>query len=688
MTSGQSISTRPLRLLCLALVAVGVLAAGYGLLRRVRAERSSRAVELVVEYPEVEALAAATGKPVHEVLTRLRGAGATSVALPEDTLATLEDEGLATVSQRAGWLLLSRVPGWSPTDAAFTVTMVDQAVKGQLLQGLQRVYAPDNLYLFPDAARIMVRGSRMAVEELGLGLSADKVQLIARAGLRVIPRLRDIPAATPAKLHAAIAAVAAALPAEGRNDRSGIVIFDGTIIPGFRAGLPALAAALDRHRLVYGMIEFGKQKGDENLGARLGGRIVRVHSITQEELATMQPEEAVQRFGLAVKDRNIRVLYIRFPLLAGADPLRAASGYVNSIAREVRGMRGMGFATADARAAHPFAPLSVPGWLLALLFAGAGAGLLLWVVAILPPALPRELVVAGYGLLALGVLGAAGSALATPSLGLKLFGLLAAVGYPLLALIWSWHRIERFHDAPPAHVLLPAIGALLIATLITLAGALQIAAMMGDTRFLVKIGQFAGVKVALAVPLLLFGALVVSDGVACGGESFTAYRARCRERLQAFFSQPLNTGAMLIALVALAAVGLMLLRSGNDSGVGVSTLELKFRALLDQVMIARPRTKEFILGFPLFLFAMVAAANRRRLLALGLLLGAAIGQVDVLNTYCHAHTPVTLSLLRTVNGLWVGILLGALGLLLFARKALRPRTEAVDAPAALGKSAE
>ena len=61
------------------------------------------------------------------------------------------------------------------------------------------------------------------------------------------------------------------------------------------------------------------------------------------------------------------------------------------------------------------------------------------------------------------------------------------------------------------------------------------------------------------------------------------------------------------------------------------------------------------------------AARRQRVLALLLLLGGAIGQVDVLNTFCHAHTPVLLSLLRVVNGLWLGVIAGVIAIALCFR---------------------
>ena len=42
------------------------------------------------------------------------------------------------------------------------------------------------------------------------------------------------------------------------------------------------------------------------------------------------------------------------------------------------------------------------------------------------------------------------------------------------------------------------------------------------------------------------------------------------------------------------------------------------------------------------------------------LLIATIGQVSLVNTFAHIHTPLFISLLRTVNGLWIGLIIGLL----------------------------
>jgi ABC-type nitrate/sulfonate/bicarbonate transport system permease component len=52
----------------------------------------------------------------------------------------------------------------------------------------------------------------------------------------------------------------------------------------------------------------------------------------------------------------------------------------------------------------------------------------------------------------------------------------------------------------------------------------------------------------------------------------------------------------------------------------------------------------------------------------------------MMNTFSHAHTPIVLSLLRTVHGIWLGIIIGVL--LVFALKwfsAARDRRQSVAA---------
>lgn len=667
--SSSTMSTHFVRQCCYGLVAIGLLVAGYALKQRIHAEQSARAVEITIDYPEVELLAVRQGTSIDSVLQQLRTAGATAVALPEETLTSLQSDGKISVSTAS-----ERTGGGFPR---FTVSSNDVAVIRQIRAGFTRVLPTTTVMevrspLLP-ANTLSIQGSVVSMSEVGLGLAPEKVTIISKAGLRVMPRLEGDAPVTAAGLHASIAALAAALPVAAAGSPRGIIIFDGKSVQGYRELLPLLADELTRNGLVYGSVEFGKQKGDTELGERLQGQFVRVHSIATDELATMTDVEAIQRFGLAVKDRNIRVLYVHFPQMSHPDFLEAAARYTYALASEIRHTPGMKFVVASSAPAHPFTSLSLPEWVLSVLFIAAGAGLLGWVLVTIPTHLPQKVVILAIVLLALNVLCAIGLAFRLPYAGIMLYGLLAAIGFPLLALTWAYRQLDHALAHVTGSPFWRAVSTILCATGITLIGALLIAAMMSDSIYLVKVKQFVGIKLALSLPLVLFAVILVTDGVAQHQETLATYLTRMRGKLLLFLRQPLYLWGAVLGVLALILVAFILARSGNDAGLDVSTTELKMRSLLEQWFIARPRTKEFAFGIPLFLFSLVAATRRKRTLALVLLLGAAIAETDILNTYCHAHTPFLLSLLRTGNGLWLGILIGVIFLLIFARGSLLPQ---------------
>ncbi|MEN6305019.1 MAG: DUF5693 family protein, partial [Armatimonadia bacterium] len=112
--------------------------------------------------------------------------------------------------------------------------------------------------------------------------------------------------------------------------------------------------------------------------------------------------------------------------------------------------------------------------------------------------------------------------------------------------------------------------------------------------------------------------------------------------------------------VALGAVAFMIMRSGNESAVEVSSCELRLRALLDQILVVRPRTKEILFGYPALFLGLRLLLSARRRGAWILLTFGSIALISLTNTFCHLHTPLFVSLLRAVNGLWVGLLVGIL----------------------------
>ena len=140
--------------------------------------------------------------------------------------------------------------------------------------------------------------------------------------------------------------------------------------------------------------------------------------------------------------------------------------------------------------------------------------------------------------------------------------------------------------------------------------------------------------------------------------------------VKGFLGRPLKQvllGIVILAVVILIAAlagSYYIDRTGHSAGAEVSVLEMLLRNFLENVLIARPRTKEFLIGWPCVL--LFAWSMKRRLPGLSLVfgIGAAIGVTSVVNTFLHIRTPFLLSLARTGLGLGFGLVVGVLVVLL------------------------
>jgi hypothetical protein len=86
-------------------------------------------------------------------------------------------------------------------------------------------------------------------------------------------------------------------------------------------------------------------------------------------------------------------------------------------------------------------------------------------------------------------------------------------------------------------------------------------------------------------------------------------------------------------------------RSGNLPAIPVARWEELLRERLEDWLIARPRFKEFLVGHP----ALMLWRREPSLVHLGLLALGALGQASIINTFVHLHTPLVLSLWRTIK---------------------------------------
>jgi len=210
----------------------------------------------------------------------------------------------------------------------------------------------------------------------------------------------------------------------------------------------------------------------------------------------------------------------------------------------------------------------------------------------------------------------------------KLAGLLIAVFAPLFAVYF----ILKKHLLKENNSIAGAVKTFWLVCAISLLAGLLIAALLSRVEFINKLDSFRGIKISIALPLIL--------------SVFCFYKI---EDIRKFLYKPLNLGNLALLAIIASAFLFLLLRSGNMREI--SGFESNLRLQLESMMGVRPRFKEFLIGHPALIIGL--AFNSPMLIIIGLL-----GQISIINTFMHAHTPVYLSLLRVFYGLVIGFVAG------------------------------
>jgi len=179
---------------------------------------------------------------------------------------------------------------------------------------------------------------------------------------------------------------------------------------------------------------------------------------------------------------------------------------------------------------------------------------------------------------------------------------------------------------------------------------LAIAILLYQPSFTLRIDLFWGVKLAFALPLLL-GAIYLFPSIT----DKSWWQARFAPGHWQWSVAGL--GAALLGLIYL------ILRSGNHSWLPIANFESSMRETLEQLMVARPRFKEFAIGHPILIIGLIGrylSKNRAQVWSHACIALGMVGQLSIINTFCHIHTPMIISLWRTANGLLLGSIIAGL----------------------------
>jgi hypothetical protein len=653
------------RRLLLGLLALGLLACLFIAVRRERHEHRANRVEIVLDDADFQALAQSYGYSQRNFLRALKVAGLTSLAVQEE--------------------LGSEVVSGSPSAAAYTgAALLDQArltgLTDPVLNGLYRAgrLRADEMYLLaydaPTAARyarqLPLKYSAHAVrllhpglpavyalrtesdyfQTVGLGLPADRVALARGLHLDLVPRLQNDERFKPPQIEALLRDAV-------HGSKVATVVFFGlrNEVLGYPDQLPATADAMKALKLDFGTIETYDPKqdqfGNEGLARELPNNTVRVEAISKLEEDKLRPEEIVGRYLLGVRERNVRVVYLR-PFAHSWDGRSIEMTNVELVRQIARGIRASGMRLGAASPFDTFttrwwevalASLAVPAGVL-LLLGAFGLGQMRWLIAAV--VLDLVLVLAGF-------------AVHHDMAARKLLALVGAIAFPLAGFAAIAPALRAPRPASTGEAILDGIRVVAIATAVTLGGVLVVVGLLSTPLTMLEIDRFSGVRLVLVLPPLL--ALVLYLLTPRWGAQIPPQRLA---------TAPVTVLQLLVGVVLLGAGLLIVVRSGNQSDIAPSSLELALRAHLTTWLQVRPRFKEFVIGFPALMLvpALVPIDRARWGWLFALAIGVGLG--DVIDTFSHLHTHLAISALRLINGAVIGILIGAIAIAIYRR--LRP----------------
>ncbi|HEX7058111.1 MAG TPA: DUF5693 family protein [Bacilli bacterium] len=633
------------------IVLAGVVAALPLAANRMAIERSTDTVEFVFDYRDLLQISQFEPDPrafVASELAKMQQIGIQALALYESTLEDFRLSGeISLYSAREAALLAGTAV--SPTNNSTYVLFSDAHSAKSLTPVIESGFADYGVQVQPwtVANRPGLKIPLPFDESVMKPLEPDPIALNAlhEKGFDIVPRLSDNRPFNRDRMEKMLAQFA----------QNGVkwVIFSGDRVTGYTDhAVPAMASLMQKYGIGEVIIEpvsiKTPQSGSGELAYLTDYRVIRLHSVLEGE-AGQPADRLADRYILAAKDRNIRMIYLNAEASRNPDkaeftnPLDNLYDSLTGPDGAIKRLQAAGFHIGQAD------PLQAtdPSWQKPLrLVVVVGA------VALIALALAEFFPSLFLALFALGLLGAAGLVVVAPGLLLQALALGVGVCAATLAAIKAIQALRRSRPAteqipPPIVRIRRATGLLIMASAISLSGVALIVGLLNNVVYMLQIQQFRGVSLLHMLPIaaVLLYLLFFADGF-----RFSQAVAQARVILTA------NIKVWWALAAMIAGAGLLYYMSRTGNAGQTSEWERMLRSFLENTLYVRPRTKEFLFAHPLFVLGAYAAVKYPK--ALYLFVAGVIGQLSIVDTFAHIHTPLVISLIRVGYGVLFGAIIG------------------------------
>ena len=696
------------RLLVL-LALLGLLASLVPIVNRVQTEESNKYYDYVLDYASLRSMARQSSQTEDEWLDLFRSLGVDKVALSEASALNLHDNAAIPVhamtvkkaAESYGWEnnYPAEVVSWlsESTDVSDAIIWTETAAAYEWMLDAFNVRFENfeaKTYLEGEHGFIFIQQQENGMKgekllDLRLGIWPGTVELIERHGYQIVPRTVTQKDMNGTKFAEAYIDVL-------KHYNAPYFMNNGDELVGYESdeGWDLLVQYLNESGASVAMMEQNDQSqnqtwpGIEDLLNETGYRGIRVFN----EWAYIQnryqycgyegPEEITNTFFRAIAERNCKVIFLKMILEPDTDVSWDADEkewvYITDPAEYEKMLADLDTRLAPlgyTRGTVPAMQMEDPSVLLKVVQGIGTAALLVMLFDLFFFIGKRWRTI----LLVLGALGFAGLAVLKPAMFRLILSMSGGIVMPSLAAVGLCRVLmEKRRTEPQAkfgRVLGYTLGISVLTILTAFCGSLLATSALSQLSYMIEMDLYRGVKIMQLIPIGLFilAYLLVYAYEETGARDAVLAHVGPRgekgrvKRFNAYFAQVMKTPMQLgwfvaIVVIAVAAIFLLLVfvyyiyRTGNSTTTPET--ELAFRNFLENTLIARPRTKEMLIGWPMLMLFIWSLRRGMKFLPMVFGMGMSIGLVSVVNTFLHIRTPFLLSLLRTGWGILFGLLIG------------------------------
>ncbi|WP_418303805.1 DUF5693 family protein [Paenibacillus crassostreae] len=634
------------------LVIVGIVAAIPVIYDRYQTETSANQVEFVFDYRDLVDIAAIQAHPndyINEQLDRLKDAGVSTMAMFESTLDEFQKSRRITLYSSID--LAKQKNELIPVNENFTYVVFTNEENAREIspiieQTFQMLEIEVKPWTYENQTGLMIETPMENAVLKPMQSDPITFNMLRSKGFIIMPRLADSLPYDPDYMESLISDYAS----EGVQR----VLFEGESVKGYndqaaQMSLNAFAELLKEHNIGIATIENLKapQLGLKQLAYALDYNVVRLYSLSDAD-AALDVQKIADRFTLASKDRNIRMFYLNAAPSRNAtkamitDPMDNLIHSLVDPGNAIDKIESNGFTIGPAES-FDVVDSSYQRIFKLIVVIGAVAFISLMISYFFP-----ILTISAF---ILGVIGSAGLIVLKPTLFEQALALFVAISGPTIAMLLAVRKVNGLNlqavEMKLSRRVMHAIVLYLKTAIISMSAIPFVVALLNNVTYQLMIEQFRGVSLLHFAPIALTGLYIV------------LYRGgNLRQQL----GNILRSRITILGVIVVGVIGVVgwyyLQRTGNAGSV--SSIELTFRSLMENTFGVRPRNKEFLLAHPIFLLGIFMSIKYRN--AIYLMVIAVIGQLSMVDTFAHIHTPLTISLVRNLLGLGLGLIIGLIAI--------------------------